>query len=139
MKVLVRAAFAYDGDAVSREVSLMCPEETLTVQADKDDCDINTLVKRFGLTGTMPSNLRPPIQADFVGNMTYQEALDAIREADATFSELPADVRKRFDHNPAEFVAFCSDEKNLDEMRKLGLAVPPPVVPEAVLEPKATV
>ena len=37
---------------------------------------------------------------------------------------MPADVRARFNNDPALFVDFCSDEANLDEMRKLGLAVP---------------
>lgn len=130
-KVEFRKPFAYDAEAVSRETGIVCSSDTLTVQADKDECDINTLVKRFGITGQMPLNMRPPMQGDFTGISDYQSALNALNDADEKFMELPADVRKRFDHDPGAFVEFCSDPGNVKELRELGLAVPEetPVMP----------
>lgn len=120
-----RSPYNYDTDAASHEAGLLCEDESLAVQSERDDCDINTIVKRFGLTGTLPFGVRQPTYGDFTGVFDYQSALAAISAADDSFYEMPADVRSRFDNDPAKFVDFCSDPANLDEMRKLGLAVSP--------------
>lgn len=130
---LIRAAFAYDSDLVSHETGLLCEDESLTVQSDKEDCDINTLVKRFGITGELPSNVRIPLDGEFANVKDFHSAMNLLVEAREGFMELPADVRSRFDHDPGKFVAFCSDEKNLEEARKLGVALPEKVLP--VVEP----
>lgn len=132
--VIPRAPGKYDTDIVSEETGLQCLDDTLTVQSDKDQCDINILVKQFGLTGTMPMLERLPITQDFVSNLDYKDALNALRDADAAFMELPADLRKRFEHDPGQFVQFCSDPANMDEIIKLGLAPPKP--PQETLPPE---
>lgn len=127
MKVEVRVPFVYDADLVSKNSGLVCPEKTLTNQAEKEECDINTLVKRFGITGQIPQLEKLPLQEEFVGITSYHDALNALIAAEGAFMELPADLRKRFDHDPGKFVAFCSDSKNKDELIELGL-VPRPQV-----------
>lgn len=122
-----RTAWNYDRDAASLESALVCADESLAVQSEAAEADINTIVRRFGLTGQLPQGVRPPMFGDFTQVMDYRSALDAVIAADEAFMEMPADVRKRFHDDPQEFVAFCSDEKNLEEMRKLGLAIPAPV------------
>lgn len=96
-----------------------------TVQSDAIDADINTIVRRFGITGKLPTDV------DFVTNLdlteapnTYQAVMDILIAAQNSFGEMPADVRARFNNDPGRFMDFCSDPENLDEMRKLGLAVP---------------
>lgn len=108
----------------SLRTALVCDDPSLTVQSGKDEADINVILKRFGVTGMLPQNVRPPTFADFDDVFDFQSAMNAIIEAEKSFMTMPADVRMRFGNNPAEFVKFCSDEANLDEMRKLGLAVP---------------
>lgn len=135
-KVMVRSAFAYDVDVVSLENGLECKDVSKTQQSQADEADINTIVRRFKLTGQLPENVKVPVFADTDGELTYKECLDMIRQADQSFSAMPADVRARFGNDPANFVEFCSDEKNLEEMRKLGLAVPAAVV-ESVPGPVA--
>lgn len=99
-----------------------CPSKTQ--QHFAEDADINTIIRRFGLTGEIPSNQRVPLSGDFTNVGTYQEALDTVRRANDTFDAMPADIRERFGNDPAKFVAFCDDfEKNADEMIKMGLAV----------------
>lgn len=135
----IRVPGMYDADEVSQETGVACLDDTLANQAEKEECDINTLVKRFGITGEVPQLERLPVQADFVGITDYHTAMNKLIEADSAFMELPADLRARFEHDAGKFVAFCSDEKNLDELRKLGLAAPAPrndplevrVVPDA--------
>lgn len=126
LKVEVRNAFNYDSDKVSDQTGLKCMDDSMTSQADAEDTDINVLVKRFGLTGEMPVLNRLPISADFVPTMDYHSALNQLQEADDIFMELPAEVRKRFDHDPGAFVNFCSDEKNREELVKMGLVVEKP-------------
>ena len=121
-----RTPFNYDVDAVSKETGLLCEDESLAVQSERDECDINTIVARFGLTGSLPQNVRAPSYGDFVGIGDYREALEAIEEANASFYAMPAEVRTRFNNNPAEFVDFCSSPLNLNEMKKMGLLSNPP-------------
>lgn len=113
--------------------------ESRTVQSSKEEADINTLVKRFGLTGQLPQNVRVPLSGDFTDAMDFRTAMDAILAAEKSFDAMPADVRKRFNNDPGDFVDFTtavdSSGKlvNLDEMRKMGLAVPPAppvIIPE---------
>lgn len=110
----------------------------LTVQSGKDEADINTIVRRFGVTGTAPQNIRAPLLNDFDGIFDFQSAMNAMTDARNSFMALDADTRARFNNDPHRFVNFCSevDDKgdlvNLAEMRKIGLAVPaapPPEVP----------
>ena len=122
--VFLRTPYNYDTMAASNESALECLDESLAIQSAKDESDINTIVRRFGLTGVLPSGVRQPTYGDFVGVSDYQSALAVIESADESFYAMPADVRARFGNDPAQFVDFCSDPANLSEMRKLGLAVP---------------
>lgn len=117
----VRAAYNYDMNAASDESGLECKDVSLAQQHFAEECDINTIVKRFGLTGELPSDVRAPTYGDFVGIVDFHSAMNAIARANEAFDEMPAEVRARFQNNPAEFVAFCSDEKNRAEAEKLGL------------------
>lgn len=129
MNIFLRAPYNYDVVSASDESSLNCPEPTLTVQDKADECDINYIVRKFGITGELPVALHAPTYGDFVGISNYQDALHAINAADDAFMAMPANVRSRFDNDPAKFVDFCSDPENKDEMSKLGLLDPSVKVP----------
>lgn len=116
----------YDARKVSDDTGLECLDASLAVQSQKDEADINHIVRMFGVTGKLPQSVRVPTYGDFDGVDDYQSALAAIREAEDAFAKMPSEVRIRFGHDPQQFVEFCSDESNLEEMRKLGLAVPAP-------------
>lgn len=122
-KVFVRSMYNYDRDKVSNETGLLCEDESLAIQSERDDSDINTIVKRFGLTGELPSGVRAPTYGDFTGIGTFQQALEAVRQAEDAFMAMPAEIRKRFGDNPEEFVQFCSDPANGPELVKMGLAI----------------
>lgn len=125
-RVLVRCGFPfnYDADAVSMETGLECKDVSLTKQSFAEECDINTIVRRFGLTGELPTNVRMPSYGDFTGLGDFRDAMNAVVAAREAFDLMPADVRARFHNDPAEFVDFCSDEKNFEEAGKLGLVKP---------------
>ncbi|WNK12806.1 MAG: internal scaffolding protein [Microvirus sp.] len=118
------STYAYDTNQVGDETGLDCKDQTLTQQHMKDECDINVLVKRFVVTGEIPTMTMPPMQGDFTDAPTYQDALNLMVAANQSFMQQPADIRARFDHDPGKFVNFCSDEKNRDELRRMGLWSP---------------
>lgn len=120
----LRTAYNYDRNEASDESGLSCPEPTLAQQNFAEEVDINTIVKRFGITGELPANVRMPTYGDFTQTIDYHTAMNAIRAADESFYAMPANIRARFDNNPAKFVDFCSDEANRAEAEKMGLAVP---------------
>lgn len=127
--MFVRNPYNYDVDKVSEETGLFCADDSRAIQSQKDDADINVIVKRFGLTGVMPQSVRVPRYEDFDEVFDFQTAQEVLLQARASFMSMPADVRLRFGNDPQAFMEFCTDEKNLDEMRKLGLAVPEPPKP----------
>lgn len=122
-----------------RRVAFVCTGKSRTRQEFKEECDINTIVKRFGVTGHVPVTLRAPLNADFTDAMDFRQAMDAMIQARESFDELPARVRARFHNDPSEFVDFCSEQDaegkfaNAAEMEKLGLVVKPQA-PAARLE-----
>ncbi|QCQ84781.1 internal scaffolding protein [Blackfly microvirus SF02] len=113
-------------------------EPSLTRQEFAEECDINQLMKRYdghviGGPGNLP--VREPMYFDFadlpqdlMGYLTF------MNEAQAQFMSLPAAVRKEFDNDPVEFVAYASDPSSLEQMRSWGLA-PPAKPPETPVPP----
>lgn len=100
-------------------------EEGRTKQADKESCDINNILKRYEKTGVLPDMIKQnPQYGDFSMAPDYQEALNIVRFAEEQFAALDAHIRLRFDNDPEKFLAFASDDKNYDEMEKMGLLKP---------------
>lgn len=131
MTIFLRTPFNYNADDVSLETGLNCEDASLTIQSMAEDADINVIVKRFGISGTLPQSVVPPTYADYSDVMDYHTAMNAIRKADEAFMAMPADVRTRFNNDAGYFVDFCSKPENLDELRKLGLANASVQVPSA--------
>lgn len=120
----IRTQYNYNRDAVSLECGHANDEPTMTQQQFKDECDINTILERFGVTGELPTLIRQPLTEDFVEAFDFQTSMNAIREATNAFNEMPAKVRARFGNDPAEFIKFFEDPENEAEARKLGLMNP---------------
>lgn len=127
----VRSPYNYDRDAASDESGLDCSVDrdtgeylpSMTKQSFAEECDINTIVRRFGLTGELPEGVRAPTFGDFQDVPDYHSAMNAIRQADEAFFEMPAELRARFGNDAGLFVEFCSDEKNRDEAERMGLVL----------------
>lgn len=120
----LRTPYNYDMNEAGDESALECKDKSLTQQHMADECDINKLVERFVVTGEIPRLTMPPMQGDFTKIPTYQEALNLMIEANRSFMQMPAKIRNRFENDPGQFIAFCSDEANRDEIRQMGLYSP---------------
>lgn len=105
--------------------SIDCGEVSLTKQSDMDSCDINKILAKYEKTGILPDMIKEnPQYGDFSNPIDYQESLNIVIHAQEQFDALPALVRRRFDNDAAKFLAFASDERNLEEMGELGLLNP---------------
>lgn len=104
------------------KVPLSFPAESpFTKQEFKDECDVNVILKRYMATGEMPNlNERNPQYIDCTGH-DYQAAMNLVAEANTLFAELPSAVRSRFNHDPSQFLDFCSNEANRPELEAMGL------------------
>ena len=133
----VRSAYNYDMDAASKATGIVFVEPGFTQQQFKEETDINTIVRRFGVTGQLPQAAHLPTYDDFSQVVDYHTAMNAIRTAEDSFLGLPAEVRLRFANNPQLFLDFCSDERNREEAARLGLtsSIPAPPINRPVEPP----
>jgi phage internal scaffolding protein len=123
MTIFLRTPYNYDTNEASDASGLLCEDPSLAQQHAKEESDINTIVRRFGLTGELPNGVRAPQYGDFTEATDYHTAMNAVISANNAFMTLPADIRARFNNDPGAFVDFCSDDKNREEAKQLGLIV----------------
>jgi phage internal scaffolding protein len=120
-EMFLRTPYNYDTDAASNESGLACEEPSLAQQHFKDECDINTILERFNITGMLPQAPLSPRYGDFSGVGDYHTALNRVIAAQDEFEALPAQIRARFKNDPAQLIEFLSDENNRPEAEELGL------------------
>ena len=94
--VFLRSPYNYDMDDVSLETGLACEDESLAVQSAAEESDINTIVRRFGLTGELPGDVDMPQSGDYSGVGDFHSAMNVVRQAQEEFLRVPADIRARF-------------------------------------------
>ncbi|QXP08184.1 MAG: internal scaffolding protein [Arizlama microvirus] len=100
-------------------------DKGVTKQSDLKDCDINLIMRRYEKTGFLPDLIvKDGRYGDFSEVPDYQEALNIVKLADEQFGALDVEIRNRFENNPAKFLGFVTDPKNLDEIEKMGLLKP---------------
>jgi phage internal scaffolding protein len=131
----LRTPYNYDTDLASDESALTCEDPSLTQQHQKEDADINTIVARFGLTGELPFADKQPRYGDFTAVTDYHSAMNAVASAREDFMSLPAELRARFNNDPAALIDFLASEQNREEAIKLGLVNPPITDPVSVSTP----
>lgn len=110
------------------------PENNMTKQNHKDECNVNRIVNKFHQTGQLSHlNTRQAIYQEITPG-DFKTAMDTVTEANSLFQELPSNIRKRFDHMPEKFLAFCQDPANSAELIELGLANAIPADPVVQVE-----
>jgi phage internal scaffolding protein len=134
--MFVRSSFNYDRDDVSLVTGLACPEDSLAIQSAEEESNINTIVRKFGLTGEMPGQVALPQSGEFHNIPDFHTAMNLIRTTQEAFLRVPAEVRARFGNDPQALMTFVEDESNRDEARRLGLLKPE--IPVSVVPPSGT-
>lgn len=107
--------------------------EVRVKQSFKDQCDINRIMGKYRKTGLVDWSAKYEGSIGIADPVDFHTAMNTVAQAEQMFSELPAEVRKRFANEPGAFLAFISDPANVGELRKLGLAKP--ARPEAPIVP----
>lgn len=96
-----------------------------TRQSEANAADINQIMQKYVRTGIIPVSDRQGFFADVSQMGDYRTAMDNVMKADKFFMQLPAEVRAKFDNDPAKFLDVCADESRRDELVELGLLEKP--------------
>lgn len=125
-----------EGQPNGPRLEVECLDGSKTRQSEAAACDVNNIVARFAKTGVMPTATAQGFYGDVSELTDYRAALDKVRAADAAFMQLPAEIRREFDNDPATFLDFMSDPANLETAREMGLVERAPE-PSALSKAKA--
>lgn len=128
------STWSYDTNEAGDESGLDCQDPSLTVQSFKEEVDLNTLLKRFGIGYELPENHRMPNYGDFDTITSFHDAMNAVTAATTEFQKLPAHIRAEFDNSPAKFHDAALYEENRARFEALGLSIakkPPQEAPQA--------
>lgn len=107
-------------------------------QSFREESDINNVMSRWRQTGILPTGIaKEPMYGDFSNADDYLAQSLKVKTAEASFAALPAAIRSRFDHSPAELLHFMADPDNEAEAIELGIiADPNQPEPEPAAEPE---
>lgn len=98
--------------------------ESMTIQDHKDECDINSIVKRGMKTGFLIDPTKPRREAmfgDFTSGNDFEEAQQSIANVKNDFMELPSNVREAFNNDPKQLLDALTDEGQRDKLIELGV------------------
>ena len=131
-------------DTYKEKQGIIFKEPTMTIQSEKDNCDINVIMNRYATCGT-PLPYRTdgvqPVYADVSELGDYMENFQRCKQAEEMFNALPSALRKELDNNPANLLPFIQDENNKERCYEYGLLNRPAVeAPQApVVVPSVSV
>lgn len=101
-------------------------EPSKTQQQFAEECDINTIMKKYSQTGQNPHpNLKLGVYADLTKIPSYEESLKITLKAQSAFMSLDAKIRSRFSNDPHKLIEFLKDSNNDKEAQELGLKIKP--------------
>lgn len=92
-----------------------------TEQAHKDRVDVNNIIKKYARTGIIDHMHFVDPQFTECTGMDFKSAMDKVIAIEQKFQELPAKIRKHFDHDATKFLTFMENPDNKDEAKKLGI------------------
>lgn len=102
-------------------------EPSLAQQHFKQESDVNYIVNRYLQTGVLEHVAADSPQfADlslFEGDFDLRRAYEAVEAAEASFGQLPSDVRKKLNNDPSLLMSWLSDPVNKADAIKYGLMV----------------
>lgn len=97
-------------------------QPSLTVQSEKDTCDINLILKRYQKQGVIDHlNKYNAHYGDYIDVQDYQHSLNQVIAAHDMFMSLPSSIRVKFNNDPGVFLEFATNPDNLEDMGALGL------------------
>jgi len=104
---------------------------TATKQSFKNECDINHIMARYVKTGVIEHLNEHKPNYGFAPAVDFKTALDLVEKASTIFSELPSQIRAKFENNPENFLKFTENPDNRSELALMGLLSPEATQEEA--------
>ncbi len=90
-----------------------------TKQAFKNQCDINTILKKAQKTGAISHLAKHEASyGDFTG-FDFFEAQMKIAKATEIFDELPSEIRREFNNEPRQFFEYANKDESVGRMAQL--------------------
>lgn len=137
-----RYATSWKNEVVDPITGEITNPPSMTKQQHLAECDINNIIKSYQITGQIrhiSSKAAMGSYEDLPAAPDFQDAMNMVIQAEASFATLPSHVRARFGNDPAQFLTFIGDPTNKEEVYKLGLAQRPKTTPPEPSEaPPAT-
>lgn len=129
-------AGGYDHAAFSDALRDDTGSDSIVQQGYREEVDVNTIVRRFGLTREMPSGVAGGVYGDFSGITDYESAVAVMERAHEGFMVLPPDVREKFDNDPGNLIRAIRELPEAEVLEQLQSAAPVvPVVPVGAVAP----
>lgn len=107
----------------------VCREEKITRDSEKDQADINKIMKRAEQQGIIPLSAREGQFLDLSQVGDFREAREAVRLANEYFMSLPAESRAVFDNDAAKLLDAVNDPAQLQLLEEAGIVPKAEVVP----------
>ena len=105
--------------------------ESMTQEHFREETEILNIIRRHDRNGVIDHiNKGSAIYGDFSEITDYRDMIHKLREADSAFAQVPSDIRKRFENDPAKFFNFVTDPNNHAQLADMGLVM------KKELEPK---
>ena len=98
--------------------------ESMTQEHFREETEILNIIKKHDRNGVIDHiNRGKAIYGDFSEVTDYRDMIHKLREADSAFAQVPSDIRKRFENDPAKFFHFVTDSNNRKELEEMGLVL----------------
>jgi len=125
----------YVAPVIDCQQAIIDGEEIRVEQSHKDEVNINNIVKRAGGMELIAKvNALKQFEFDDVTGNDFQESMNAIIKARDTFEQVPSEIRKQFDNDPAKFMDFVHNPENAQALIDMGLSKAPEEVPVMQVE-----
>lgn len=122
------------------------PDKGLTKQSFKNECDINKILKKAQVAGSLDHLTKHGGSYGDFADFDFRESQTMLAEGAQIFSELPSEVRNEFGNSVSAFFEFVNKPENVDKLNLLLPAIAEPgsffpdmsssTPPDATLEPK---
>ncbi len=97
-----------------------------TKQSFKDTCDINRILKKAQKSGAISHLAKHGAQYGDFSDFNFMEAQVQLAKAKEIFDDLPSEIRREFDQDPAQFFEYANDPENVERLETLLPALAEP-------------
>lgn len=104
---------------------------TMARQEDRAETDINTVVRRFGLTGQQPPQRQVRYGVALPDDVDLQTTYIMRADAQRAFMQMPADIRRKYGNWHAMLDAIHTGELKVKELNAEPPKEAPPATPPA--------